>query len=52
MYITKQELTHMYRKQASGYQWGERRGRGQYKGSVLISTNCYVENKLQGYMGI
>lgn len=28
MHITKQELTHMYRKQASGYQWGEGRGEG------------------------
>ena len=30
MYITKQEQTHRYREQTTGYQWGEGRGRGRY----------------------
>ena len=29
MYITKQ--THRYREQTTGYQWGERRGRGNIR---------------------
>ena len=27
MYIVKQKQTHRYRKQTSGYQWGEGRGK-------------------------
>ena len=27
MYVTKQKQTHRFRKQASGYQWGDGRGR-------------------------
>ena len=38
--------THRYREQSSAYQWGK----GQYRGGGLRGTNCYVSNKLQGYM--
>ena len=30
--ITKKKQTHRYREQTSGYQWGEGRGEGKYKG--------------------
>ena len=32
MTITKQKLTHRYRQQTSGYQWGEGRKEGQDRG--------------------
>ena len=38
--------TRRYREQSSAYQ----RGKGQYRGGGLSGTNCYVSNKLQGYM--
>ena len=28
--VTKRKQTHRYREQTSGYQWGERKGEGQY----------------------
>ena len=33
--ITKKMQTHRYREQTGGYQWGEERGEGQYKGVGL-----------------
>ena len=42
MYIAKQKQTHRYRKQTSGYQWGEGRGEEQVKGMGLRDTNYYV----------
>ena len=35
MYSAKQKQTHRYRKQTSGYQWGEERDMGQDRGIVL-----------------
>ena len=35
MNIAKQKQTHRYRKQTSGYQWGEGRGEGQDNGMGL-----------------
>ena len=40
--ITKKKQTQRYRKQTSGYQWGERSGEGQYKGRGLTAINYYV----------
>ena len=37
--ITKKKQTHRYREQTSGYQWGEGRGEGQYRGRGLRGTN-------------
>ena len=37
--ITKKKQTHRYREQASGYQWGEARGKGQYRGRGLKGIN-------------
>ena len=37
--LTKKKPTHRYREQASGYQWGERRGEGQDRGKGLRDTN-------------
>ena len=42
MTITKQKRTHRYREQTSGYQWGEGREEGQYKGGGLRSIKYYV----------
>ena len=42
MNLTKKKQTHKYREQTSGYQRGERRGKGQYKAKGLRSTNYYV----------
>ena len=42
MYRTKQKQIHRYRKQTSGYQWGEGRKEGQVKGMGLRDTNYYV----------
>ena len=42
MNITKKKQTHGYRKQTSGYQWGEGRGEGQGRGRELRGTNYYV----------
>ena len=33
---------YLYRKQTSGYQWGEGREEGQYKGEGVGGTNCWV----------
>ena len=32
MYIAKQKQTHRYRKEISGYQWGEVKAEGQQRG--------------------
>ena len=40
--ITKKKLTHRYREQTSGYQWGEVSGEEQYRGRGLSGTNYYV----------
>ena len=41
MSITKQKQTHSYREQTSGYQWGQGKGEGQYRGRLLRGTNYY-----------
>ena len=38
----KQKQTHRYRKQISGYQWGERKREGQNIGRGLNGTNNYI----------
>ena len=35
----KKKLTHRYREQTSGYQWGEGSGEGQYSGRGLRGIN-------------
>ena len=40
--ITKKKQTHRYKKQTSGYQWGEGMGEGQDKDRGLRGTNYYV----------
>ena len=35
---TKKKQTHRYREQTSGYQWGEGRKEGQYRGRGLRGT--------------
>ena len=42
MNITKQKQTDRYRKQTSGYQWGEGKEEGQDRGMGLRDTNHYV----------
>ena len=42
MNITKQKQTLRHRQQTSGYQRGEERGEGQYRGRGLRDTNYYV----------
>ena len=42
MNVTKKKQTHRYREQASGYQWGEGRGKGQYRGRGLADANYYI----------
>ena len=37
--ITKKKQTHKYRKQTSGYQWGEERREGQNRGRGIRGTN-------------
>ena len=50
MNITKKKQTRRYRKQTSGYQWGERRGTGKIEeGDLEVKTTMYKINKLQGY---
>ena len=39
-YITKQKQIHRYRKQASGYQWGEGKGEGQGYGFKQYKLLC------------
>ena len=36
--ITKKTQTHRYKEQTSGYQWGEGRGEGQYRGRGVRGT--------------
>ena len=50
MNITEKKQIHRYRKQMSGYQWGERRGEGEEMGSSYMHTTMYKVNKLQGYI--
>ena len=40
--MAKQKQTHRYRKQTSGYQWGEGRGVGGDGVMGLRDTNYYV----------
>ena len=42
MNITKKKQTHGYRKQTSGYQWGEGRGERQIRSRELTDTNYYT----------
>ena len=45
--ITKKKQTHRYREKISGYQWGEEREEGQYRGRGLKGTKLLcVLNKL------
>ena len=37
---TKKKQTHTYREQISGYQWGEGRGEGQYRGERKKGLLC------------
>ena len=38
----KRKQTHRYKEQTNGYQWGEKRGKGHYRGRRLRGTNYYV----------
>lgn len=38
----KQKQSHQYRKQTTGYQWGEGREKGKDKGKGLRGTNYYI----------
>ena len=40
---SKTEIATQYRKQTSGYQWGE--GEGYVRGMGLRDTNYYVQNR-------
>ena len=40
-HINKQ-LTHRYKEQTSGCQWGEGSGKGQERGRRISGTNYYV----------
>ena len=40
--IRKKKQTHKYRDQASGYQWGEGKGEGQYRNRGSRGINHYV----------
>ena len=40
--ITKKKQTYRYGAQINGYQWGEGREKGQYRGRELRGTNYYV----------
>ena len=42
IYIAKEKLIHRYRKQISGYQWGEGRRKGPDMGRGLRETKYYV----------
>ena len=42
LYITENKQIHRYRKQMSGYQWGQGRGR-QHVGRGLRGINYYVK---------
>ena len=42
IYIAKEKLTHRYRKQISGYQWGEEWGKGHDMGRGLRDTEYNV----------
>ena len=37
--MTKKKQTHRYREQTHGYQWGEERREGQYRGRELRGKN-------------
>ena len=51
MNITQQEQTHKYRKQTSGYWWGEERGKGKQRDKGLRGTNYHYKiNKLRDYI--
>ena len=45
MKIIKQKEIHRYRKQTSGYQWGQGREESLDKGRRLRDTNYYVQNR-------
>ena len=40
--ITKKKQTQRYREQISGYQWGEGRGEGKYRGRGLRGTDYKI----------
>ena len=37
--VAKKKWTHRYREQNNGYQWGEMKGEGQYKGGEVRGTD-------------
>ena len=41
----KQKLTHRYRAQISGYQWGEGKREGTERCTGLRDINYYVQNR-------
>ena len=45
MNITKKKQTHKYRKQTSGYWWGEGSWEGQDRGRGFRWKNYYVKSK-------
>ena len=45
MNITKKKQTHKYRKQTSGYWWGEGSWEGQDRGRGFRRKNYYVKSK-------
>ena len=45
MNIAKKKQTHRYRKQTSGYQWGEGSWEGQDRGWGLRGKNYHVKSK-------
>ena len=47
MNITKKKQTHKYRKQTSGYWWGEGSWEGQDRGRGFRRKNYYVKSKVQ-----
>ena len=45
--IAKKKQTHRYRKQTSGYQWGEGKGKGKHRGREKIVYVNYISIKLE-----
>ena len=50
MNITKKKQIHRYRGQTSGYQCGEGRGQGQYKGGGVRDTNFRYKISYKGIL--
>ena len=51
MYTAKQKQTRRYRRQTSGYQWGDGSGEGQERvWDQEVQTTMYKIDKQQGYI--